>query len=207
MWQTALLKSGLRKNMSKANHADIVPFEIPVWDYSFTKAPRDILQFRRSEQELMFQALPHLFAPIEFAESAVFTQSHHRTLLGSDNALLPSSENTKYETKGRPYPIQIKSLKDGHDNSCEMNSKAKGFWEVVLGENIQEKRGDIDPDSENPNGSRADLTESVQERPFECIRCNLRFRKRCNLLNHEKIVRTYLISIEVIFFITLPFVC
>jgi hypothetical protein len=193
--------------MSKANHVDIVPFEIPVWDYSFTKAPRDILQFRRSEQELMFQAIPHLFAPIAFAEPALFTQNHHQTLLGSEKASLPSSEDTKYETKERLHATEIESLKDGRNSSCEMKCKARGFWEVVLGTNIQEKRGDIDAESENPNILREDVTESVQERPFECIRCNLRFRKRCNLLNHEKIVRMYSIPIEVIFFVTPPLVC
>jgi hypothetical protein len=44
--------------------------------------------------------------------------------------------------------------------------------------------GDGDATADMSSGTR-----ERQDRPFECAQCGLRFRKRCNAINHTKIVR------------------
>jgi hypothetical protein len=50
-------------------------------------------------------------------------------------------------------------------------------------------RSPLKPQTSPRSATVSQESMKTQERPYECSRCGLRFRKRCNLINHEKIVR------------------
>lgn len=229
-----------------------VPFEILNPDHSthpssMLAAP---LGFRRSDQDLMFQSHPSLFAPIQFplpdldpGDTTPFDPVSPAS--GSEG---PGDAATYIDDKQSIQAI-LSDTEHSYSNpniAGALDDKT-GFWDTVMCSPTQGRTASVVPDDVLdlippsstvpmcfPPLPQADLlggtsppkpfppflpspvtntkleglpetnpqpapTPAVvdavssdrQERPYECSQCGLRFRKRCNAINHTKIVRKY----------------
>lgn len=230
-----------------------VPFEILNPDHSTTGASSVLatpLGFRRSDQDLMFQSHPSLFAPIQFPLSDLDP--------GDTTSLYPVSPASCSEGPGdgatfidEKQSIQalLSDTEQSYNNAVNIGAidDKTGFWDTVMCSPTQGRTTnviagdvlDLLPTTSTvpvpfpplpqtglsikssppkpfppflPSPTTVTHPESVleasvpsapipvvvdtiakerQERPYECSQCGLRFRKRCNAINHTKIVRKY----------------
>jgi hypothetical protein len=183
--------------MLKMNHGDVVPFEIPILDNYLTVPPSDILQFHQTEQALMFQAHPHILAPIEFFTSEKPIQTSNRDSLIRSHTVPTASSSSLSDNRGDKKCTRIEADKDfssniGNELKCSVLESKASFWDTVLGatsHGVEEPK--ITTSSAKQSETEERMANPEPDRPFKCVLCNLRFRKRCNLLNHEKIVRKF----------------
>jgi hypothetical protein len=183
--------------MLKINHADVVPFEIPILDNYLTLPPSDILQFHQTEQALMFQAHPHILAPIEFFTSEKSIQTSNRDSLIRSQTVPTASSSSLSDNRDDRKCTRIEADRDlglniGNELKCSVLESKASFWDTVLGATCPVVEEPKIPTVIAKQSETEERTANPEpDRPFKCVRCNLRFRKRCNLLNHEKIVRKF----------------